>query len=266
MTDEVSRTLAEALELAEAWGLTRFELREGGQARFPAFTLDEVAALEAARARGARITAVSPGLLKGPLGDEAKLRRELDDTLPRSVELAVRLGCPLLIVFGFERADGETERDRAAVLRAFERAAEAAAEAGLRVAVENEPHFWADRPPDVAALIEELGHPAFGANWDPANQHWGGHRPTYDDFQTIRPYLFNLHVKDYYPDDPAAPWRPVGQGVTPWSDLLAWAHAETRLAHVTLETHCLPLAESSRQSLDWMRERLAALAETEARP
>ena len=172
VTDEVARNLAEALEVCSGWDLTHFEVREGEQGRFPFFTTTEIALLEAARQRGNRITGVSPGLFKAPVEDTRRLRLEFEEILPRTIDLAVHLECPLLIVFGFARYDGEPAANRVRVLRAFERVAEAAAAAGLTVAVENEPDFWIDRPAEAVALLDELGHPSLRLNWDPANLHW----------------------------------------------------------------------------------------------
>ena len=256
VTDEVARNLAEALELCASWDLARFEVREGSEGRFPFFTANEIGLLEAAMRRGGCITAVSPGLLKGHVEDKKRLDHELGDVLPRAIDLAVHLECPLLIVFGCAHYDGEPASNRVQVLRAFERVAEAAAGAGLMVAVENEPDFWIDRPADSVSLLDELDHPSMRLNWDPANLHWGGLTPSYDAFTLLRPYLANLHVKDFTPDDPDVPWRALGQGITPWRDILAWIRAETDLAHVTLETHCEPLVENSRISLEALRAML----------
>jgi sugar phosphate isomerase/epimerase len=258
VTDEVSLDLAEALDVSRAWGIDRFELREGSEARFPDFTNAEVRRLEDALRNGASVTAVSPGILKGPPADADRLERELSDVLPRAVEQARRFECPRLVVFGFERGDAPPEDARLRVLRAFETAAEAAAEAGMTVAIENEPGFWIDTPEASARLVEAVGHPALRLNWDPANLHWGGQRPTREGFGAVRPHLDNLHVKDYTPDDPDVPWRPVGEGVTPWEDILSWVVAEAELDHVTLETHCQPRVEASRKSLEALRELIRA--------
>lgn len=263
VTDEVADTLDEALALVRAWGLTKVELREGRTARFPGFTPDEVALLLSARRDGLTVTAVSPGIFKGAVADTARLARETGDTLPRSLDLAARLGAATLIVFGFERTAGEPDDHHARVVEAFARATEAAEAAGLAVAVENEPGFWFDRPEDGAALARAVGRPAFGLNWDPANLHWGGVAPTHDGLRAVLPYLGGLHVKDFYPPDPAAPWRALGEGVTPWPDLLRWVVAEGRLPHVTLETHTLPKADASRRSLDRLRAWLAEVSSDE---
>lgn len=265
VTDEVARNLEEALAISASWGLSRFELRMGGAQRFPNFAPDEIVAVEEAIRAGGQITAVSPGIFKGHSDDEARLQQELDETLPRSIELAARFDCPLLIVFGFERYTGEPDADRTRAMQAFDQAAGQAAAAGMTVAIENEPDFWIDQPAASAAMLEEIGHPALRLNWDPANLHWGGRLPTYDDFRAVRPLLANLHVKDYYPARPEAPWMPVGEGDTPWDVMLPWIVAETDLPHVTLETHCEPLRESSHRSLNGIRRILAAMPETASR-
>ncbi|MCA0268066.1 MAG: TIM barrel protein [Bacteroidetes bacterium] len=252
VTDEISRDLRQALALVQAWGLDRIELREGGTARFPAFTPDEFAALDAARAEGTRITAVSPGIFKGDIRDADRWQRELHDTLPRTLDAAARLGCGTVIAFGFERFDAPDDA-RARVVEAFAAAADLAQAAGMRLAIENEPGFWIGPPEASAALMRDVNHPALGLNWDPANLHWGGHRPTYDDFRAVLPHLFGLHVKDFYPPDPGAPWRALGEGVTPWPDILRWVVNEAHLPHITLETHTEPLEDASRRSLVTLR-------------
>lgn len=260
VTDEVSRDLAEALEVSQAWGISRFELREGGERRFPFFTPEEVRLIDEAVRDGAQITAVSPGILKGHADDTEQLDHELYEILPRAIERAKRFEAPLLVVFGFARYEGEPPANRLQAMRTFEHVAEQAAEAGLTVAIENEPAFWIDRPAEAAAMVDEIGHPALAINWDPANQHWGGQRPERDGFQTLRPHIANIHAKDYTPDDPDVPWRPIGEGITPWDEILRWIIEDTDLAHITLETHCTPLIENSRQSLDALRTLIDAAA------
>ncbi len=263
VTDEISRALPEALEAAQAWGLSRVELREGARHRFPYLAPGEFAAVDAWRRGGGEVTAVSPGLFKASVADYARLRHDLDEVLPRSVERAAQLGAPMLIVFGFERGAAEPPENRRRVLSALAAAAELAAEAGLLVAVENEPGFWVDHPEASMELIREVDHPALGLNWDPANLHWGGRRPTPADVRTVAPALLNVHVKDYGAGRPEAPWWPVGAGETPWASLLGSLLRDTGIGAVTLETHCDPPAESSFASLAALR-RLIAAAEVSA--
>ena len=258
ISDEVSRDLREAFMLSGEWGISHFELREGEKGRFPRFTDQEVAIVDSEIQAGATITAVSPGIYKGNVEDVHRWRQEAENTTPRAIELARRFDCRVMIAFGFEECD-EKPVNRLNALRALETVAEQAAAAGMIVAIENEPGFWVDRPAETVALLEELGHPAVRLNWDPANLHWGGRKPDREALEVIRPYLANLHVKDYTPDDPDVPWRPLGDGIVPWPELLPDILAETDLTHGTIETHCEPLIENSQRSLEALRGWLGAL-------
>ena len=257
VSDEISRDLGESLDLCREWGLNRIELREGSEARFPALTSTEFGCLERALSDGFRVTAVSPGIFKGRADDESQIRREYENALPKSIDLALQFGCPIIISFGFEKYAGESERNRARAMRAFERAAERAWHDGLILAIENEPNFWVDDPADEADMIEEIGHPALKANWDPANSHWGGRIPDRAGFDALRRHIVNVHVKDFTPNDPVVPWRPVGSGETPWEEFLPWVADGTEVEHVTIETHAEPLVENTRESLVALRKLLS---------
>lgn len=248
VTDEITRDLGRALEYAREWGISSFELREGSEKRFPAFTSSEIAMIDAAVASGEKITAVSPGIFKQSSADEGETSRQLADTLPRTIELAKRFECPLVIVFGFEKIGEEGPRERLLAMKAFESAAEQAAAAGLTIAIENEPNFWLDGPDDAVAMLREIGHPTIKLNWDPANRIWGGSDVSREDFDTMRPLITNLHVKDYDPSDPKAPWVPVGEGTIDWVSILDWVIEADFLSHITLETHCANGVEASRRS------------------
>lgn len=260
VTDEVSRNIEESLNICRGWGISLFELREGSERRTPYLTAHEVSCIENEIRSGARITALSPGIFKQPVEHEAAIREDLERTLPETIELAQRFGCRTIIVFGFEK-EGEAPSSRLKAQKNFADAAEVAAQAGIVLAIENEPEFWIDQPADAVAMLDEIGHPGLRVNWDPANMHWGGMTPTEEDLNVIAPYLHNLHIKDYYPADPGAPWRPIGEGTTPWQELLEAvvekrSQGELGIEHVTIETHCEPLFESSEKSLENLRTML----------
>jgi sugar phosphate isomerase/epimerase len=192
--------------------------------------------------------------------DTDVVEREIEEVLPRVLETAARLECRRIVVFGFERQGGEAEEGRARAMRAFERCAERCKAAGAEALIENEPAFWVDRPAEEARLLEEVGHPALGANWDPANAVWGGADLNRAAFEKLAPFIRNVHVKDYTPDDEDTPWRPLGEGVMAWPDILRWVAEETNLEHVVLETHCKPLVENTHRSLRALREMLGTIA------
>ncbi len=268
VTDEISRNVTEAIRIATEWGIGLFELREGSERRTPYLTSEEISVVEATLCQGGAITALSPGIFKQPVENEEAIRRDLETTLPETIELAQRFNCDTIIVFGFEMM-GSGREPRLAVQKVFERAAERAAAAGITLAIENEPEFWVDKPEDSAFLLEEIGHPNLMLNWDPANLHWGGSLPTVEHLEILAPLVRNLHVKDFVADDPRVPWRAVGKGVTPWEELLtAFVVLRQRgkhdVNHITLETHCEPLIENSFTSLAYVRNLLEGIDEKTA--
>lgn len=255
VSDEISRDLGEALEIAGGWDIHTFELREGGRGRFPAFTAEEISIVDHAMQAGARISAVSPGIFKGHVAEEGDRRREIESVFPKAIELAQRFACETIIAFSFDHCD-DSPAHRLLVLRAFEQIAEMAAQANVLVAFENEPQFWIDRPEKTVALLEEIGHPALRINWDPANLHWSGQKPDKEAFEILKPYLINLHVKDFTPEDEEVPWRPLGDGIVPWKTLLPVIAQSGIFQHLTVETHCEPLIENSARSIDHLRNLL----------
>ncbi len=258
VSDEITRDLSEAFDRAAGWGIQRFELREGKQRRFPFFTEEEVRIVDHALLAGTQITAVSPGIFKGNVEEVAQRRREIEDVFPRAVDLARRFQCKTIIAFAFDGCDN-APANRLHVLRAFEHIAEQAAAADLVVAFENEPEFWIDRPDTSVALLEEIGHPALKINWDPANLHWSGQEPDAEALAMLSPYLVNVHVKDYTPDDEEVPWRALGEGIVPWETLLPELVKHRRIQHLTIETHCEPLVHNSEVSINALRALLNAL-------
>ena len=83
VTDEVSRDLAEALAVSRSWGLSRFELREGDEQRFPFFSKAEIGLVEKHRETGARIlTGASPPAAPPPSRIGERLHRAARTRLP----------------------------------------------------------------------------------------------------------------------------------------------------------------------------------------
>ncbi len=253
VTDAVSGNLSEALQFGAQWGLSRFELREGASGRFPLLSPEDVRRIDDLVQEGGCITAVSPGIFRGHVEDRERWRPEVERTVPDAIELARRFACGVMIGFGFSACDA-TRAGRLQVLKAFEQAANLVADAAMVLALENEPGFWVDRPDDTIGLLEEIGHPAIKLNWDPANLHRGGLAPTPEIAERLAPWIVNLHVKDFTPDDDDAPWRPLGRGIVPWKDLLPALVDVAGVNYGTLDTQCEPRVTHSEMSLAYLRD------------
>ena len=109
-------------------------------------------------------------------------------------------------------------------------------------------------------MIQEVGSPHLGANWDPCNAYGTAETPYPDGYNAIRPSIFNVHVKDTR-SGALIECVPVGEGAVDWEGQLSALVRDRPVEHITIETHCLPLVEKSRRNvtvLTRMLERLAA--------
>ena len=259
VSDEISPDFAQAVHHGLEWGIRRYELRVLSSGRVPEVSPEDVRTVqELAGAHRLRITALSPGIFKHPVSRAAEIERELTVTLPTTLELARRLSAPLIIVFGFQRGEGPGQEEHAREY--FRRASELAGAAGCRLAIENEPGFLCDSGSRTHTMIREVGSPHLGANWDPCNAYGTEETPYPDGYAAVRPSIFNVHVKDTR-SGALIECVPVGEGAVDWEGQLSALVRDRPVEHITIETHCLPLVEKSRQNvtvLTRMLERLAA--------
>ena len=254
VSDEITPDFREAVRHALTWGVRKFELRVLKSGRVPAVDQTEIEdVLATIRERDVEITALSPGIFKASLGRADVLEREVTETLPATIALARRLGCSMIITFGFQREVGEGERGRYQEAVAWmKRAAAVAEKEGVRLAIENEPGFWADTGVNTRRLIKDVGSPSLGANWDPCNAFGTTERPYPEGYTAIKDVIVNVHVKDTLKGS-LIQCVPVGDGVIDWKGQMDALMRDRVVAHVTIETHCLPLVENSRKNVEVLR-------------
>jgi sugar phosphate isomerase/epimerase len=279
VTDELSGDPETAFELGLEWGVSHFELRGVFDARVPRLAPHLRRRLvRAVREFGVTITALSPGLFKCPFPDGEPARSNLgwmdrdrfeawesvratvddhiDRLLPETIELAAELGARALIAFGFSRGGRAAGPAPAGVVETLARAAETAAGAGVELLIETEEGFWADTGARSATLVERVGHPSLGINWDPANALIEGDVPFPDGYAAVRRHVRNVHFKDArrYPD---GSWELLAEGDVDWRGQIAALAADFYSGMIAVEPHLSPSVASTRAAL----ARLSALIE-----
>ena len=132
VSDEVDPDFGAAAQHAPTWDITRFEIRCLRSGRVPAVDPAEVREV-AARVRdgSVTITALSPGTFKHPLSRAREIEEELGSVLPRTIAMARELGAGMIITFGFQREEGESEDNRGKAVAYLRRAADLAAKEGM---------------------------------------------------------------------------------------------------------------------------------------
>lgn len=253
LSDEISPDPVVALRYARLWDIPVFEIRCLRSGRIPAVSKEEFSLLKDAVRDGAiRISALSPGIFKGFLSQKERTASELNEVLPRTIEQARELGAGMVIVFPFRKEAGESSSGFQAAGDILRAAADRAARSGLTLAVENEPGCWCDTGAGTAAMIKAVGSASLRANWDPCNAYGTGEVPFPDGYRAVKEYIANVHVKDTL-TNALSSCVPVGEGIIDWRGQIGALLEDGLVPHVTVETHCLPLVERSRQNVETLR-------------
>lgn len=250
LTDEISMDLDEAVKEGKAFGFKKYELRciDDFPYRVPYFKPGRAEQLKSLVDNGDLcLTAVTPGLFKIFPSEADNIKRELEETLPATCEIAVSLGAPRVIVFGFMR---EENGDLDKVRESLNRAAEITKRYNLTLCVENEPGSYCDTGQNTAAFVKSMENSDIRINWDPANAIVSGEVAYPIGYEAILPYLENVHIKDAIPLPPDK-WenRLIGDGGMNWLGQLRRLLNDRPVKHLTLETHVFPLLENTREDL-----------------
>jgi sugar phosphate isomerase/epimerase len=259
VSDEVSPDFNEAARYGNEWGISIFELRVLRTGRIPSVDQSELREVQTlVKNNGLRVTALSPGIFKLPLSQTAKLEEELVTMLPKTLSLAREFGASLVIAFGFQREQNEKPEMFARAVDFMGRAAETAGKEGIKIIIENEPGFWCDSGANTAKLIQIVNSPYLRANWDPCNGYGTAERPFPEGYEAVKQYIANVHVKDTK-EGSLIRCVPVGEGAVNWRGQLAALVRDRLVRHITIETHCLPLVEKSKQNVETLKTYLAEI-------
>lgn len=188
-----SLSLYEAAEHAAASGAAGIELVENSALVSPEDFTDFRARCEAL---GSKIVCYSTG---ADFLRCSNIRREID-AVKRKVDDAVRLGVTRMrhdVTSGFPEGQDGTFTDALPILAdACREITLYAQSAGVRTMVENHGFFCQDSC-RVKSLIEQVGHPNYGALIDIGNFLCADEKPQ-DAVRNLASYAFHAHCKDFH--------------------------------------------------------------------
>jgi sugar phosphate isomerase/epimerase len=166
----------------------------------------------------------------------------------------------------------------AGVARTWNRAAELAHEASVRLVWEFEPGFWLNRPSEVVRLLEAVNHPNFTVLFDTSHAYTGavsggrqGHDPELlaggveEYARLLEPHLGHLHLIDSdgsLHDDETSEHLPFGAGSVDFrAALRALQPSLDNLPWWTVDFCFCPTTErDARTAVPFVRELMAELA------
>jgi sugar phosphate isomerase/epimerase len=166
------------------------------------------------------------------------------------------LGTDLVLIFGFHRGGRTAGPAPDEILETLRYAAEQAAAAGLRLAIEVEDKFWADTGRRTADLMAAVDHPALGVNWDPGNAFMAGDTPFPDGYQAVRGWVRHVHFKDAEVDLDGAR-RYAVHGQIDWAGQIRALASDGYQGYISIETHMRPKVTVARKELAMLRRLIA---------
>lgn len=252
LSDEVAPSFAEAVRLAESFGVRAFELRCLDGSRIPDVTeaaVDEV--VRVANERGVRLAGISPGLFKLRLRDpqvEAHLTIRLDACL----RILDRLRTRRMTVFAFMRGESREPGAPEEAIEKLRAAAERCRAADVEMQIENVAGGWADTGENLSLVARAVG---VRVVWDPGNAYEAGGEGFPAGYERIRDLVGHVHIKDW---QEGLGWRILGQGAMDWPGQLAALAGDGYTGFYCIESHLNEnVVGGARANAEYLRRHLA---------
>ena len=194
--DEISPQLDEQLDTLEDESIRYLELRSAWNKNVLDLTDEELEEAKAiASHRGIGVSSIGSPIGKISVTDNFAPHME---RFRKALRAARILEAPYIRVFSFFIPEGqEPVRYRDEVLERMGTFAEEAENAGLMLLHENEKDIYGDVPDRCLDLLTQVDSPALRAAWDAANfVQCGVERPYSEGYESLRPFIEYVHVKD----------------------------------------------------------------------
>ena len=278
LSDEISDDLVTALDWIVAKGLKHVEIRMVEGANVAALSDEQVdRAKREIDKRGLNVSAIASPLFKCmldasrpvPTGDTFGAKEEDVEAhlakVPRTIEIAKRLGTDKIRIFSFWR-EKEPEKHFARIVGYLKRAAALAEKEGVFLLLENETACNGGYAAEVAELVRQIGAPkSLRVLWDPGNETYGGKSPYPEGYAHVKGLFEHVHLKDAVVDPDGSPrCLPIGSGDAPLGDQIRALEKDGYRGLYTLETRYTPEGGTAMQGTEMTLEGLKKILGTTA--
>lgn len=193
--DEISPELDQQLDTLAAEEMKFLELRGAWGTNVLKLSDEQVARVKAdLAARGIGVSSIGSPIGKIGIADDFAPHL---DAFRRALHVAHELDAPFIRIFSFFIPAGDDPAShRGAVLDRMGQLVRAAEGSGITLVHENEKEIYGDIPSRCLDLLAAIDSPILRAAWDPANFVQCGVRPHQEGYESLRPYIAYVHIKD----------------------------------------------------------------------
>jgi sugar phosphate isomerase/epimerase len=255
ITDEISQDFERALDVMVEYRVRGAELRGLWGTNVADLSEEQIKRAKAALdARGIHAIGLSTPVYKCELETaeasihgamhlaRARGMSEQMDLLRRCSAIAHAFDTHQIRVFSFWNRGPLTPEIEQRIADAFEQPIRVAEEEDVLLVLENEHACYLGTAVETARVLAAHDSPRLRACWDPGNAFMAGEQPYPDGYETIRPYLAHIHVKDAArrADAETPIWTVVGEGDIDYKGHFDALRREGYLGWISLETHYVP--------------------------
>ena len=230
ITDEISQDIEVACQLADKYHLAAIEIRSVEDTAPEKLTDAQIEKILAVAAKyNLQISALCSSVLKCEQGQEN------DAQLDGAIAVAKKLGCKIVRAFTYFKSENY---DEAALVKKLQKYGQIARDAGVVLAIENEPSVNASSGEKLAKLLDKVDCDHVGALWDPGNSLYGETEPGYPDgYRFLKDHIVHVHLKDAVHADGETQGVALCKGEADFPGLFRALKRDGYEGYVTLETH-----------------------------
>lgn len=250
ITDEISQDLQVACDLANKYGLDGLEIRsvwDKGPHKLDDADIKKIH--EIATKANLEICGISAPFFKCDIDSESEIKEQYE-ILDRCVHLAKELGAPYVRGFTFwSKGEFNDYFDR--IVSNIQDAAKHIEGTGITLVIEMDPSVFANDAARVAKIVAAVDRPNVKALFDPGNLVWNpNHETPYPDaYETLKPYIAHVHIKDADIVNGKPDAVKVGTGRVDFKSLFKRLTEENYNGYIVLETHYRLAKEISEELL-----------------
>lgn len=255
ITDEISQDLEYAAKMAAEFGLSGLELRSVWNKGVHELTEEEIAkAIQIARSYNLEIPAISSPFFKCNLDSPEEIEQHYE-ILAKTISAAKKLGAKIIRGFAFWRKGPDFDELLPQIVEKFQKPIAMLKEAGMTLALENEPSTYNCNAARTVQLIEALNSPQVKAVWDAGNDIYSldePEQPFPQGYNIIKDHMIHMHMKDavYNTETGKVEGVAIGTGQTDWRGQLKALLDDGYTGYLCLETHYRPKGKLSEEQLN----------------
>jgi sugar phosphate isomerase/epimerase len=247
ITDEISQDFTKALELAHQYRLNGVEIRSVWDKLPHQLTDEDIRKIKSlVDEKGMEICCISSPFFKCDIHDGKKVAEHMS-ILQKTVELAHKLGVSMIRGFTFLNT-GNFERNLNRIVQYFTEPIKILEREKMTMVLETERNVHTTTASKLAKVLEKIASPNVRALWDPGNTlgNKDGELPFPDGYETIKPYMAHMHLKDRIIENGKLVEAPLGRGSIDYAAHFKRLLQDDYKGYVVLETHYRKISMSEK--------------------